>query len=202
MVSLKNKDNLKKEADLKNEDDFKKEDNLKNEANLKKEADLKNENDLKNDFDLKNENDLKNEDNPKTKDDQNNEDDLKNEDNLQDEDDLKNWPSSKIILPPPPLKKIPEIFLMTHLDSHTTTDVTPDMLSGVQTGNGIPHDRYNIRGIAHVHTNRKDDIFMQRRLGPIFTCTLECGQGTCKKSKPYPARAYTTLVVLVLLISS
>ena len=23
------------------------------------------------------------------------------------------------------------------------------------------------------------------------------GQGTCKKSRPYPARAYTTLVVLV-----
>jgi len=35
------------------------------------------------------------------------------------------------------------------------------MLSGVQTGNGTPHDKYNIRGIAHVRTNRKDDIFMQ-----------------------------------------
>ena len=45
-----------------------------------------------------------------------------------------------------------------------TTDVKPDMLSGVQTGNGIPHDRYDIRGIAHGRTNRKDDIFMQRRL--------------------------------------
>ena len=69
----------------------------------------------------------------------------------------------QIILLPPPLKKLHEIFLMTsHLDSHMTTDVKPDMLSGVQTGNGIPHDRYNIRGIAHVRTNRKDDIFMQR----------------------------------------
>ena len=58
--------------------------------------------------------------------------------------------------------------MTSHLDSHTTTDVKPDMLSGVQTGNGIPHDRYNIRGIAHVRTNRKDDIFMQRRLGQIF----------------------------------
>ena len=45
-----------------------------------------------------------------------------------------------------------------------TTDVKPDILLGVQTGNGIPHDRYNIRGIAHAHTNKKDDIFMQRRL--------------------------------------
>ena len=72
-------------------------------------------------------------------------------------------PPPEISLSPPPLKKLPEIFLMTsHLDGHTTTDVKPDMLSGVQTGNGIPHDRYNVRGIAHVRTNRKDDIFMQR----------------------------------------
>ena len=106
--------------------------------------------------------------------------------------------------PPPnifcpfPLKKLPEIFLMTsHLDSHTTTDVKPDMLSGVQTGNGIPHDRYNIRGIAHARRNRKDNIFKQRRLGQICTCILEWGQRTCKKSRPYPAGAYTTLVLLV-----
>ena len=58
--------------------------------------------------------------------------------------------------------------MTSHLDSPTTTDVKPNMLSGVQTGNGIPHDRYNICGIAHVRTNRKDDIFMQRRLGQIF----------------------------------
>ena len=76
---------------------------------------------------------------------------------------------TQIILPPPPLKKFPDIFLMTsYLDSQTTTDVKPDMLSGVQTRNGIPHDRYDIRGIAHARKNRKDDIFMQ-----IFTCILE-----------------------------
>ena len=40
--------------------------------------------------------------------------------------------------------------MTSHLDSQTTTDVKPDMLSCVQPGNGIPHDRYNIRGIAHV----------------------------------------------------
>ena len=69
-------------------------------------------------------------------------------------------------MPHPPLKRIlPEIFLMTsHLNSHGTTDIKPEMLSGVQTGNGTPHDKYNIRGIAHARTNRKDDIFMQRRL--------------------------------------
>ena len=38
------------------------------------------------------------------------------------------------------------------------------MITGVFTGNGIPHDKYNIRGIAHARTNRKDDIDIQRRL--------------------------------------
>ena len=30
------------------------------------------------------------------------------------------------------------------------------------------HDEYDIHGIAHVHTFRKDDIFMQR---PLLHCT-------------------------------
>ena len=33
-----------------------------------------------------------------------------------------------------------------HFDSHTTNDVKTDMLSGVQIGNEIPHDKYDIRG--------------------------------------------------------
>ena len=57
--------------------------------------------------------------------------------------------------------------MTSHLNSHWTTDIKPEMLSGVQTGNGTPHDKYNIRGIAHVRTNRKDNIFMQRRVGQI-----------------------------------
>ena len=61
-----------------------------------------------------------------------------------------------------------------------TTDVKPDMLSGVQTGNGIPHDRYNIRGIAHGCTNRKDDIFMQRRQGQILHVYWSGGKGLLK----------------------
>ena len=96
--------------------------------------------------------------------------------------------TSKIVPPPqnffgpPLLNELPDFGLMTsHLDSHTTTDVKLDMLSGVQTGNGITHDRYDIRGIAHARTNRKEDIFMQRRLGQIFTCILlEWGKGTRK----------------------
>ena len=54
--------------------------------------------------------------------------------------------------------------MTSYLDSQTTTDIKPELIPGVQTGNGIPHDKYNIRGIAHARTNRKDDIFMQRRL--------------------------------------
>ena len=58
-----------------------------------------------------------------------------------------------------------EIFFMTsQLDSYRTTDIKSEILSGVQTRNGTPHDKYNIRGIAHLRTNRKDDISMQRRL--------------------------------------
>ena len=53
------------------------------------------------------------------------------------------------------------------------------MSSGVQTGNGTSHDKYDIRGIAHPRTNRKDDIFMQRRIVQSFTYILEWGQGTC-----------------------
>ena len=51
------------------------------------------------------------------------------------------------------------------------------MLSGVPTGNGTPHDKYDIRAIAHARTNRKDNIFMQRRLVQNFTSILEWGKG-------------------------
>ena len=54
--------------------------------------------------------------------------------------------------------------MTSHRDSHNITDVKPEMIPGVQTGNGIPHDKYNIRGFVHERTNRKDDILMQRRL--------------------------------------
>ena len=38
----------------------------------------------------------------------------------------------------------------------------PEMLSGVQTGKGILHDRYIIRGIARAHAYRNDYICMKR----------------------------------------
>ena len=45
--------------------------------------------------------------------------------------------------------------MTSHLDSHTTTGVKLKMLSGVQTGNEIPRDRYNIRGIAHAYVQKR-----------------------------------------------
>ena len=48
--------------------------------------------------------------------------------------------------------------MTSHHDSHTTTDVKPEIILGVQTGNGIPHDKYNIRGIAHTRTNKKTTV--------------------------------------------
>ena len=50
--------------------------------------------------------------------------------------------------------------MASHHDSHTTTDVKPELIPGVQTGNGIPHDKHN----THTRSNRKDNIFMQRQL--------------------------------------
>ena len=66
--------------------------------------------------------------------------------------------------------------MISHINSHRTTDIKPEMLSGVQTGNETAHDKYNI---AHAQTNRKDDIFMQRQMVQNFTFILEWGQGTC-----------------------
>ena len=69
------------------------------------------------------------------------------------------------------------------LDSHTTTDIKPEMLSGVQTEYGIPHDKHDIRGTAHARTNRKDDVSMQSRLVQSFTYKLEWGQEICTSTK-------------------
>ena len=48
-----------------------------------------------------------------------------------------------------------EFLMISHHDSHGTTDIKPEMLSGVQTGNGTPHDKYNIRGIARAHKQKR-----------------------------------------------
>ena len=54
--------------------------------------------------------------------------------------------------------------MTSHCDSHTTTDVKLEMIPGILTGNAIQHDKYDIPGIAHARTNKKDKIFMQRWL--------------------------------------
>ena len=55
-----------------------------------------------------------------------------------------------------PLKNYLNFFLMTsHLDSHTTTYVKPEMIPGVLTGNGIPHDKYDVRSIAHAQCTHR-----------------------------------------------
>ena len=84
------------------------------------------------------------------------------------------------------------MFTTTHLDSHSTTDHKPEILSAVKAGNRISHDGINVRGIMHVQVCRKDDIFRQRQLN-------HSGVGGRKIAfrRVYPARAYTTLVVLV-----
>ena len=81
--------------------------------------------------------------------------------------------------------------MTSNLSSHRTTDIKPEMLSGVQNRNRAPHDKYIIRGIAHARANRKEDIFMQRRLVQNFTFILEWGQGTCSLMKHTRRWAYS-----------
>ena len=83
--------------------------------------------------------------------------------------------------------------MTSHLNSHGTTDIKPEMLSGVQTGNGTQHDKYDIHGIAHAGTNRTDDIFMQRRLEQSFTYILELGRGTCTLARHTQRWTYSAL---------
>ena len=51
--------------------------------------------------------------------------------------------------------------MTSHHDSHITTDVKSEMIPVFQTGNGVPHDRYNTRGIAHAHTKRKRRLYIE-----------------------------------------
>ena len=47
-----------------------------------------------------------------------------------------------------------------HLDCYATTDCKPEVLSGVETGNRIPHDEWNLRGIAHMYTYTEKTTFL------------------------------------------
>ena len=74
--------------------------------------------------------------------------------------------------------------MTSHNNSHRTTDIKPEMLSGVQTGNGTPHDKYDIRGIAHARTNRKVQS---------FTYILMWGRGNCTLTKRTRRWTYSAL---------
>ena len=71
-----------------------------------------------------------------------------------------------------------------HLDSHGTTDIKLGMLSGVQTGNGIKHVEYDLRGIVHAY--RKDDFFSAKTtIVKLYICLNSCPQ---KKLYPPPEK--------------
>ena len=57
-----------------------------------------------------------------------------------------------------------KIFTTPHLDSHSTTDPKPEILSAVLIGDRISRDGRNVRGITHVRVWRKDDIFRRQWL--------------------------------------
>ena len=84
------------------------------------------------------------------------------------------------------------MFTTPHIDSHSTTDPKPEIQSAVLTGNKISCDGRNVGGIMHVHMCRKDDSFWQRQFN-----TSGVGGGIAF-IKVYPARAYTTLVLVIL----
>ena len=72
--------------------------------------------------------------------------------------------------------------MTSHLNSHGTNDIKPEMLSGVQTGNGIPHDKYNIRGIARVHKQKRRHFNAKTTSAKLYIYIRE-GQGTCSLTK-------------------
>ena len=49
------------------------------------------------------------------------------------------------------------------LDSHSTTEPKPEMLSSVSTGNRNLMSWKNVFGIVHAHMYRKDDNFRQKQ---------------------------------------
>ena len=77
--------------------------------------------------------------------------DLKNEGNFKNEDDTKNENDLKTKMTS---KKKSSLHVKEYclqfslMTSHGTTDIKPEMLSGVQTRNGTLYNKYNIHGIA------------------------------------------------------
>ena len=70
--------------------------------------------------------------------------------------------------------------MTSHLNSHWTTDIKPEMLSGVQTGNGTPHDKCNIRGIAHAHKQKRQHFYAKTTSAKLYI-NIGVGRGTLTK---------------------
>ena len=51
------------------------------------------------------------------------------------------------------LHYLKKLLMTPHLDSYSTTDVTPEKLSAVETGNRIQGDEKNVHGIANFIAN-------------------------------------------------
>ena len=51
-----------------------------------------------------------------------------------------------------------KMFMTPQLDSHSTADHKPEILSAVKKGKRISRDGRNVRGIMHAHMFRKDDF--------------------------------------------
>ena len=124
----------------------------------------------------KNEDNLKNEDDLKKKTTSNMKITLKMKTTLKMKMTYKKKTSSKMVPPfkicfcPHPLHHIKENFLifLGPLTSTTMGQLIIDQKCYQVLKPEMIHDKYNIRGIMHVRTYRKDNIFMQRRLLQSF----------------------------------
>ena len=48
-----------------------------------------------------------------------------------------------------------------HLDSHSTIDLKPEILSAVLTGTRTSRDERNVRSMTHLHMCRKDNFLVK-----------------------------------------
>ena len=82
--------------------------------------------------------------------------------------------------------------MTSHLDNHKTTDIKPEILSGVQTENGTPHEKYNIHGIAHARTKKRRHFHAKTNSAKLFI-HIGVGQRTCTLTKHTRRWTYSAL---------
>ena len=69
--------------------------------------------------------------------------------------------------------------MTSNLDSHRTTDIKPEMLSGVQTGNGTPHVIKYTRHCPCAHIQKRRHFHAKTTRANLYM-SIGVGQGTCK----------------------